>query len=155
MRVAVTEDASAYIAARIAAFLTEADERHRWLAVYVADFGALPLYLGWTETIGIRPDGEVISWSTESEFAGVRSVEEWTWVLSALVAGSDRYPELRRLLPEQGPGAVDCSCRNQLLFVSGKVLCGECGGVGWLPEQRHAEPGAAVDGRGGQAFPDS
>ena len=145
MRIAVPEGVAAYIAARIAGFPDEADERHRWQSRYVAEFGALPLYLGWFETIGIRPGGEVITWSTEGEFAGTRPVEERTCVVSALVAGSERFPELRQLLPEREPGATDCPCRNHPLVASGQVLCGECGGVGWLPAQRHAEPGAAPD----------
>lgn len=137
-RVAVTEDTAAFIAARIAGFPAEADEPLRWLSRYVAEFGALPLYLGWLESIGIRPDGEVVSWSTESDYAGVRPVEDRTWLLSALVAACKRYPELLGLLPAREPGAVDCRCHNHPLLASGKVLCGECGGVGWLPAQRQA-----------------
>jgi hypothetical protein len=137
---------SAFIGARVAAFSAETPERFRWHAPYVADFGALPLYVGWTETIGIRPDGQVVRWSTEDEYAGVRSVEEGKWMLSALVAGTERYPELRALLPERPRDAVDCQCRNHPLFGPGKVLCGSCGGVGWLVPESQAEPPATADG---------
>ena len=59
MRVAVSPELSAFIAARVAGYPTEAPERLRWASSFVADFSALPLYMGWTETIGIRPDGEI------------------------------------------------------------------------------------------------
>lgn len=131
-RVVVSPELSAFIAARVAVYATEAPEPLRWESRFVAEFAALPLYLGWTETIGIRADGEVIRWSTEGEYAGARPVQDRTEVLSALVAGAERHPELRALLPERPPGAVDCRCRNHPLLASGQVLCGECGGVGWL-----------------------
>jgi Uma2 family endonuclease len=131
--VAVSPELSAFISARIDMFASETPEQLRWVSRYVAEFAALPLYLGWAETIGIRADGEVIRWSTEGDYSGTRPVEEPEWVLSALVCGAGRHPELRVLLPERGPGSIDCVCRNDELFVSGKVLCGECGGLGWLP----------------------
>ena len=134
MRVVVPQELSAFIAARIAGYATEAPEQLRWESRFVAQFAALPLYLGWTETIGIRPDGDVVCWSTEGNYAGVRPVEDRTWALSALVVGARRYPELAALLPKRPPGAVDCPCRKHQLFASGKVLCGECGGIGWLPK---------------------
>ncbi len=133
MRVEVTPELSAFIAARIAGFPAEAPERLRWEAPFVAEFDALPLYVGWVETVGVRPDGEVVRWSTEGDYAGVRAVEDRVWVLSALVDGSRRYPELAALIPERPPDAADCPCRGQPVFASGVVLCGECGGVGWLP----------------------
>jgi hypothetical protein len=133
VRIILNDEMSAYIAFRIAEFPTESEERIRWQSCYVAEFSALPLYLGWFETIGIRPDGEFISWSTENEFAGVKAVEERTWMLSALIVGAKRYPELRRLLPQRGPDDLDCKCFQHPKFVSVEVLCGTCGGIGWLP----------------------
>jgi hypothetical protein len=131
--VVVPPEIAAFIAARVAGYPDEASDRLRWAAPSVAEFGALPLYLGWTETLGIRPDGAVVRWSTEGEYAGVRPVADRTWLLTALVEGARRYPELVALLPERTPGATDCACRNHPLVTSGKVLCGECGGIGWLP----------------------
>jgi hypothetical protein len=64
-RVEVSSDLSTFIAARIAGYESEAPERRRWQAPFVAEFAALPLYLGWVETIGIRADGEVVCWHTE------------------------------------------------------------------------------------------
>ena len=132
-RVSVSAELIARISARIAEYPADAPEELRWLAPYVTQYDALPLYPGWTETIGIRPDGELVRWSTEGDFDGTRPVEDWSWALAALVAGADGYPELRPFLPVRGPGAVDCPCRAIPLCVSGKVICGECGGLGWLP----------------------
>jgi hypothetical protein len=130
LRVEVSPELSAFIAARVAGFASEAPERRRWASPFVADFGALPLYLGWTETIGIRPDGEIVRWSTEGEYTGIQLVEDSRLVLSALVTGAEKYPKLRALLPDRPPGAVDCPCRNEPRFAPGKILCGSCGGVG-------------------------
>src|SRR5687767_13058019 len=132
-RVQVSAADSAYIAARIAAFAREAPEPLRWQGPFVAEFNALPLYLGWTETIGLRADGEVVRWSTEGGYAGAPSVDDPLLVRVGLVEGAGRYPELRALLPTRGPDARDCPCRAHALFVSGQVICSECGGLGWLP----------------------
>ena len=134
MRISVTPELSAFIAARIVGYSAEAPEQLRWECPRVAEFDALPLYLGWTETIGIRADGELVSWSTEADFSGVRSVDDRLWMLSALVIGVKRYPELRGLLPERPTGAIDCRCGAHPLLASGEFLCGACGGIGWLPE---------------------
>ena len=132
-KVAVTNEMSEFIGDRIASFASEAEERIRWLAPYVSEHDALPLYLGWTATIGIQADGEIVSWSTEGDYAGVRSVEDCNWELAALAVGSKRYPKLRGLLPIRSPGAIDCRCQNHPLFASGQVICEECCGLGWLP----------------------
>lgn len=132
-RLSVSPELAAHIAWRIERFCSEASQTHQWLVPNVAEFNALPLYLGWTETLGIRPDGEIIRWSTEGDYAGILPVEERSWLLIALVAGADRYPELGQLLPVRGPDAVDCRCRAIPLCVSGEVVCSECGGLGWLP----------------------
>lgn len=145
-RVSVSTELATWIAARIANYPAEAPENLRWHSPHVARHGALPLYAGWTETIGIRADGELVRWSTEGEFDGTRAVEERSWVLTALVAGAGRYAELRPLLPVRGPDAVDCPCRAIPLCVSGQVGCGECGGLGWLPADR-------VDSRRGESRP--
>lgn len=130
----VPEELAAFIAERIGRFAVEASEQLRWQGSFVAEFGALPLYLGWTETIGIRPDGEMIRWNTEGEYPGSRPVEERAWIVAALVAGSRQYAELLPLVPVRGPDAIDChQCRNHPWVASGRVICGMCGGLGWLP----------------------
>jgi hypothetical protein len=121
-----------WIAARIAAFPSEAPEQLRWQTSYVAEAAALPLYLGWTDTIGIRADGEIVRWSTDGEYAGVRSVEERYFWLSALVIGSQRYPELRVLLPARPVGAIDCRHLAHPWFAENKIICSECCCLGWI-----------------------
>jgi hypothetical protein len=132
-KVPISKGVSARILARIASFASDSPQKLRWLVPYVKTFGALPLYHGWTETIGIRPDGEVIERSTEDEYEGHRPVEERTWILISLVTGARHYPELRSLLPVREPGAIDCPCRSVRLLASGEVICGDCCGLGWLP----------------------
>jgi hypothetical protein len=131
-------ETATFIASRIARFASEANEKQLWLAPYVAEFNALPLFVGWTETIGIRAEGEIITWSTEQEFLGVRAVEDQTWVLTALVAGSKQYPELQQLLPQRGTDAVDCGCRDVPPIASGEFICGTCGGLGWVAKPQGA-----------------
>ena len=104
----------------------------RWQSAYVARFAALPLYTGWTETIGIRLDAEVVRWSTEGEYPGVRAVEDRYLWLSALVNGSRRYEPLRALLPRRPAGAVDCPHLGHPMFDEGKLFCPECCGLGWI-----------------------
>lgn len=126
------------IASRIASFASDADETRLWLAPYVAEFKVLPLYVGWFETIGIRANGEIVSWSTEQESVGVRAVEDQMLALISLVAGSKRYPELRQLLPQRTSDAIDCRCRDVPFLASGKAFCGTCGGLGWVEQPQGA-----------------
>lgn len=130
-RVAVSPEISVWIAGRIAGFPSEAPKQLRWEESYVAEFSALPLHLGWFETIAIRPDGEIVRWSTEGEYPGVRPVEDRFYWLPALVDGSRRYTELAVLLPQRPAGAVDClSCRP--VFGEPGIICGDCLNLGWV-----------------------
>jgi hypothetical protein len=135
LKVAVPSDLAAFIAARIAAYESEATEPyHRWESPSVAEFAALPLIRHWFETYGIRADGEIVRWSTDGPepYSGTKPVEErYDW-LSALVEGSRRYPELKALLPVRGPSAVDCQCVGLPMFAPGKGICPECCGLGWV-----------------------
>jgi hypothetical protein len=131
-RLAMSPEQSAWITARVASFPAEAPEQLLWEARNVADFGALPLYLGWSETIGIRADGEIVRWSTEGDYPGARPVlDRYTWV-TALVDGTRRYEALRALLPSRPADAVDCRCLVYPVFCEGKILCPECCGLGWV-----------------------
>lgn len=123
---------SDWVTDRVAAFPSEAPETLRWQAPHVAENAALPLYVGWFETIAIRPDGQIIRWSTEGEYVGGRPVEDrYVW-LSALVDGSRRYAALSALLPPRPAEATDCICMSHPLFASGKILCSDCCGLGWV-----------------------
>jgi hypothetical protein len=106
LRLAMSPGLSAWLAERIAAYPAESAPQLRWLAEYAARAGALPLYPGWVETIGLRPDGEVVSWSTEGEYPGTKPVEDRYLWLTSLVFAAKRYPELRSLLPERTANAL-------------------------------------------------
>jgi hypothetical protein len=131
--VPVSAEDSEYIAACVAAFPGEAPGQLRWLAPYVEEFAALPLYIGWTETVGLRADGEVICWSTEREYAGARPVEDPVWVRAGLVEGAKRFPGLRGLIPARPPDARTCPVCGGAGYPLGLPQVGcSCGGVGWV-----------------------
>jgi hypothetical protein len=98
---------------------------------------ALPIgYDLWSEFY-LRPNGEVVVVGADLDQPDVDTiVTEPRRVLMTLVWGSERYPALRQLLPERGPGTRDCeSCRTlAAMFPPNKrPICSECGGLGWLP----------------------
>jgi hypothetical protein len=132
-RVRVEKPEADCIAALIRAFAAEPPDPVPWQAPYVARFRALPTYVGWYTTLGIRPDGTVVEWSTEGEFEGAREVEETFLVRVALVEAARRFPELRALVPPRPPGARTCEqCGGSgYLPVLPSVFC-SCGGFGWV-----------------------
>jgi hypothetical protein len=127
----------AFIRDRIERFDAEVSEPLRWLTSYVTSHKALPLYVGFAETIAIQADGTLIRWSHEGEWPGVRPVAEATWVNIALARCVATYPELRRLLPTRPSDAISCDgCggTGELLHLPShlrEVVC-KCGGLGWL-----------------------
>lgn len=130
-RVPVGSAERAFIQERIDRFEDEAPEELLWLLPHVREHGALPLYVGWTETAGIRPNGELIRWSTEG-WPGAFELGD-VWQKIALVKGSERYAQLRRLVPARPRDARDCeTCKGSgRLPVHPEVIC-QCGGVGWV-----------------------
>jgi hypothetical protein len=143
-RVEVTEDEAAYIAARVGSFASEASADWMWQNTFVQQFAALPLFLGWSETLGIRADGSLVRWSTEGEYKGARPVDRQVDVNLALINGSRRYPRLVRLIPRPPSEANVCAqCHGTgRVAVSDDPLVCACGGAGWvLPGEAsvHAE----------------
>ena len=132
-RVSVTAEEEAFIRARIERFAAEGPPNLHWQVPHMRIHAALPLYVGWTETAGIQPDGTLVRRSTEDDWPGVRELKENTWVNLALVEGANRYPELKRLIPARPHGAVTCgACQGLGRFPQlPEVIC-ECGGVGWI-----------------------
>jgi hypothetical protein len=102
---------------------------------HAARLGALPIGGSMWADYYLRPSGEVVIVGEDLYRPDVDSVStDRLRVLSVLVWGSERYPELRELLPVCDPGATDCLClQHPDIFGTGKVICGTCGGVGWLP----------------------
>jgi hypothetical protein len=126
-----------FIRERIRRFVVEAPSELQWQAPYVEEHDALPLYLGWTETLAIRPDGTLVCWSTEGEWSGAREVDDPILVNLALVEGAAHYPRLRPLIPTKPASATTCdSCQGRGTLALGaelsNVIC-KCGGTGWLP----------------------
>jgi hypothetical protein len=136
-KVTVTVEDEAYIRERIERFSIEAPATQQWLRPYVREHGALPLYIGWTETFGIKPDGTVVRWSTEGDWQGVRDADEKTWVIASLVQGAEQYPALRRLIPVRAAGALPCESCGGLgrLAQTPQIIC-VCGGVGWVANRK-------------------
>jgi hypothetical protein len=141
-RIDVSEEESAYIAARVSAFGAEASSDWQWQGAYVQRFGALPLFLGWTETLAIQPDGTLVRWATEGDYDDLRSIDTQVEVNLALISGAKRYPRLARLVPKAPANALICTqCHGTgRLSASDDPLVCSCGGAGWVrPEEaRHS-----------------
>jgi hypothetical protein len=101
---------------------------------HAARLSALPIGGSMWADYYLRPNGEVVIVGEDFDHPDVDSVyTDRLRVLMVLVWGSERYPELRELLPLREPGATDCRCvQHPNIFGPGKVICSECGGLGWL-----------------------
>jgi hypothetical protein len=114
---------------------------------------ALPLLLDTGGLYGLRPSGEVVSvsWDSDQE----PEIEEDRRTIDiALAQGAKRYPELSALLPNRSPDAPTCPmCGGDGVPLSvannpalrGGIGCW-CGGLGWIPESWGTVP-AWVSGR--------
>lgn len=116
---------------------------------HAARLKALPIGGSMWADYYLRPNGEVVIVGEDFDHPDVDTVyTSRLRVLSVLVWGAERYPELRELLPQRGPGATDCRCRQHPEFFGpGKVICQACGGVGWLPASSAENVAAADRGR--------
>jgi hypothetical protein len=104
----------------------------KWLRQGVRQHGFLPLYLGWLEVTGIRPDGTFVRWPSEEAPDVILDLVEPYWQRMALVEGSKRYSGFDVLLPTRPHGAVSCQRCGGLGHPPGHphLVC-SCGGVGW------------------------
>jgi hypothetical protein len=102
------------------------------------------LYYGLGPALFLAFDGRVIVDDYFNE-TGAYEVTDPKEAWTAVAIGADVWgvPELRRLLPERPPGAVDCpDCKGSgwLRWPSAdgrerSVVCERCGALGWLAEQ--------------------
>jgi hypothetical protein len=123
---------ASFVRERIRLFDREAPETWQWQSTYVRTHDALPLYLGWTETLGIRPDGSLVRWSTEQEYDGWKSIDRPGECALALVRAAEQYPTLSNLVPPRPSDAEDCrSCAGFGCFPQQPELICECAGLGW------------------------
>jgi hypothetical protein len=132
MQIDVPPSLSAWLAEKISTFNTDATPDRVWLAECVAAANALPLYEGWFDTIGLRPNGEVVQWSTEGEYLGIKRVEDRCFFLNSLVHATERHQELCLLLPSRPPTARDCDHLAIRGMVEKKLFCSRCCGLGWV-----------------------
>lgn len=119
-----------FIRDRIHNFELEAPENLQWQTPHVRNNQALPLYVGWTETLGIRADGVMVRWSTEDEWPGCRESSPWLKQLHC-------YPDLQGLHPKRPSDAMTCdTChgtgRLDLPPELSNVRC-KCAGLGSIP----------------------
>jgi len=123
-------------------FLLEEKSPYEWAKEFVRGADFLPLYWGWLAALGLRPNGEVVSW--EYETSEVQVVDCGSLERLALSQGAKLYPELKGAMPERPANAVKCeSCAGRGYFQLAPHLICVCGGVGWtIPgEPRGSFPG--------------
>ena len=93
-----------------------------------ARFNALPLYEDIGGVLALCSDGTMMQVAPDADTA--QPVTDERWITVALVAGAERYPDLRELLPQRPPNAQPCAvCRG-----TGRVhgaWCGACSALGW------------------------
>lgn len=121
-----------WLAARVASFELEAKEGQRFYIPAVAATGALPIYYDWTNTIGLRPDGRLIFLEKDEELFPFPECDLKHWLL-VVVEASKTQKELKMLVPDRPPEAVDCHHPPHPMFTEGKVICPDCVGLNWLP----------------------
>jgi|SRR6478609_7241788 len=133
-RFRVRPEDSDFISTRITRLQEESSPERLWQLPYVVEFGALPVYMGWTETFGIRPDGALVRWSTESEYIGILPITAHIDANLTLVSAARRFPDLRHLVPSRPPHATTCAtCGGSGdPAIPGCDLICSCGGTGWL-----------------------
>lgn len=103
------------------------------------------LYYGLGPALFLAFDGRVIvdDYFNETGVYEVSDSKE-AWMAVAMEAELWGVPELRRLLPERAADAVNClQCKGSGWFRwptteggQGRVVCWECGALGWLQSPR-------------------
>jgi hypothetical protein len=106
-----------------------------WVSSHAERLGAVSVGGSMWAWYFLRPNGEVVVVGEDEDRPDVDSVySDRSHQLRTLVWLSRRHPELASLLPEREPGATDCRCTlHSHIFGPDRVLCSECGALGWLP----------------------
>jgi len=92
--------------------------------------GALPVYEDLGGALLLRSDGSVVH--VDDETGAMREVAQTErWYRLALVAATERFPELSVLRPERGLSDKGCESCGSTGSIRG-VRCGVCLGLGWV-----------------------
>lgn len=98
---------------------------------YITQYQAIPLYCGWFETTALTATGEIVMWSAEGDYDGLRKPDDPHLVMCSRMDGLRRYPQVKSLRPVRPATAVTCEGTGRLSFHGSELFC-QCGGVGWL-----------------------
>lgn len=92
---------------------------------------SLPVYSDISGSLVLTPEGKVFHYNPDSEI--ISEVLDDRWKTIAVVSAVETFPTLADLLPLKPPSAISCkSCSGSGKLFDGRVLCGDCGGLGWL-----------------------
>jgi hypothetical protein len=122
------------IETRIIELSSTADPKLQWSRERATRHQALPLYGDKGGWVLLRPSGELIQVPLDEDFGQIAEpVKELLLQTVALVAGAQKYPELRELIPVRPADAVECAqCNGTGRMPSfPTVYCGKCGALGW------------------------
>jgi hypothetical protein len=126
---------TAFVRMRLEALLASEPTDSPFDDVLIArEMQALPVYKDLGGTLGFNAEGTVLFLALDSE--QVRPVIDHGWTIVAAVAASEKYPELRDILPERPPTAITCA----MCLGAGKLVltpkltvgCATCWGLGWV-----------------------
>jgi hypothetical protein len=136
---------AAVISVLIDRFVAANEPKLAWAKPAVEKHCFMPLYFGWTATLGVRPDGSFVRWNHDD---GLDSIEVCSTAFlqrMALTQGAKMYAELSAFIPARPHDGVACPLcggSGQLPGVAAHVIC-VCGGLGWtVPgEDQGVSPG--------------
>ncbi len=130
-------------------YIAESSQLYPDTATFIERVNGLPLYVDIGGGVALSPDGELIVFIWD-EPQSIQPVSDPHLRFVALVAGSERYPELASLSPQRTLNDRDCPVCNgkgRLLDLEAHgidtkhVRC-YCGGLGWLPADVPDPPGS-------------
>lgn len=120
-----------HISDRVSAWVAETCKDGGHVDNEAARYGGLSL-MG---TIGavwlLRPDGTLWEVDDDSGRPLVPLAEQFH--ITALVAGTQRHPWLRELLPSRPSDAVECDTCGGQGMIANAAYCSHCSALGWMP----------------------
>jgi hypothetical protein len=93
---------------------------------------ALPISAGYNGWLALRPDGSLVYLDDTEQITEEKGAEIKFY---SLLLGSEKYPELRVLLPARPENANDCKdCKGtgKSIIEGIQAFCGKCSGLGWI-----------------------